>query len=101
MNFAKLTEIKVVANGMTDLEGMYIKEKNKAAINKSSFNHFAASIIQGFGSESGRNRCFLPGFGFDFQISLDPGPVCPERLVPDPVNIRPNPKAWFYPILER
>ena len=36
----------------------------------------------------------LNGFGSGFQISLDPDPdpVCPERLDPDPVNIRPDPK---------
>ena len=61
MNFAKLTEIKVVANGMTDLEGMYIKEKNKAAINKSSFNHFAASL----------QPHYYPGFRI--RIRSDPG----------------------------
>ena len=51
---------------------------------------------------------FLPGSGSDFQISLDPNmvsapgsgfekimdpdPVCPYRVDPDPVNIRPDPK---------
>ena len=49
---------------------------------------------------------FLHGSGSGFQISLDPDPVCPERLDPDqvcpekldpdpnpdPVNIRPDPK---------
>ena len=56
--------------------------------------------IQGFGSVSGRIRCFcldldpvfLPESRFDFQIS--PDPVYPERLDPDPVNIRPDPKPY-------
>ena len=25
---------------------------------------------------------------------MDPDSVCPERLDPDPVNIRPDPKPW-------
>ena len=25
---------------------------------------------------------------------MDPDPVCPERLVFDPINIRPDPKPW-------
>ena len=29
---------------------------------------------------------------FSRQRCLDPDPVCPERLDPDPVNIRPDPK---------
>ena len=56
--------------------------------------------IQGFGSVSGRIRCFcldpdpvfFPESRFDFQIS--PDPVYPERLDPDPVNIRPDPKPY-------
>ena len=39
-----------------------------------------------------RIRCFLPGSGSGggLQIFLDP--VCPERLDPDPVNFRADPK---------
>ena len=41
-------------------------------------------------SESG----LLPGSGSGREKSMAPGPVCPERLDPDPdlVNIRPDPK---------
>ena len=48
---------------------------------------------------------FLPRCGSGFQISLDPDPVCPERLDPDPifperldpdpVNMRLDPKPWL------
>ena len=27
---------------------------------------------------------------------MDPDPVCPERLDPDPVNIRPDPQPWTH-----
>ena len=29
----------------------------------------------------------------------DPDPVCPARLDPDPVIIRPDPKPWVYEII--
>ena len=31
----------------------------------------------------------------------DPDPVCPERLDPDPVNIRPDPQPWIDVWIER
>ena len=37
-----------------------------------------------FGSES--------GFQIFERLDLDSDPICPERLDPDPVNIRPDPK---------
>ena len=43
-------------------------------------------IEEGSGSGSG----FLPGFSLG--KCMDPDPVCPERLDPDPVNIRPDTK---------
>ena len=32
------------------------------------------------------------GYGSDLKEFMDPDPVCPERLDPDPVNIRPDPQ---------
>ena len=40
-----------------------------------------------------RNSCIWIRFE-----RLDPDPVCPERLYPDPVNIRPDPKPSARPI---
>ena len=28
---------------------------------------------------------------------MNPDPVCPKRIDPDPVNIRPDPKPWSSP----
>ena len=35
------------------------------------------------------------GSGLEKIMDPNPDPVCPERLDPDPVNIRPDPKPWF------
>ena len=37
----------------------------------------------------------FPGSGSGLEKIMDPFPVCPERLDPDPVNIRPDPKPWL------
>ena len=37
---------------------------------------------------------FLSGSGSGLQKFTDP--VCPQRLDPDPFNIRPNPKPWSW-----
>ena len=48
----------------------------------SQFRKLGHSEPQGFGSGSGRIRCFLHGSGSGFQISLDPdpGPVSAQIL---------------------
>ena len=46
------------------------------------------------GSGSGFISGFLPGSEsvFGLEKFMNPDPVCPKRLDPDPVNIRPDPK---------
>ena len=43
-----------------------------------------------------RQRCpdpdVFPGSGSGPEKIMDPDPICPERLDPDPVNIRPDPQ---------
>ena len=36
----------------------------------------------------------MSGSGSGLKKFMDPDPVCPERLDPDPVNIRPEPQPW-------
>ena len=43
------------------------------------------------GSRSGNRIRFFPGRGQE-NICMYPDPVCPERLNPDQVKIRPDPK---------
>ena len=38
-----------------------------------------------------KQRCLESGSGSGLEKIMDPDPVCPERLDPDRVNIRPNP----------
>ena len=38
-------------------------------------------------------KIFKTGSGSGLKKFMDPDPVCPERLDPDPVNIRPDPKS--------
>ena len=41
-----------------------------------------------------RQRGLDPGSGFGQEKIMDPDPVCPERLDPDPVKIRTDSKPW-------
>ena len=37
----------------------------------------------------------VSGSGSGLKKFMDPDSVCPERLDPDPVNIRPDPQPWL------
>ena len=51
--------------------------------------------MENFQDKFGYGVWFFPGSGSGLEKIMDPFPVCPERLDPDPVNIRQDPKPWL------